>query len=102
MSRTMKSEEIDAFEKQFGYKPTEIRVAVDALAVFVHKDNPLEKLTLTEVDAVPPDRRGGPAAIETWVSWPGRPPGEPADQPVRPQLGLRHLRLLQGGNALQG
>jgi phosphate transport system substrate-binding protein len=68
MSRTMKSEEIDAFEKQFGYKPTEIRVAVDALAVFVHKDNPLEKLTLTEVDAAFSKTRscGGPAAIETW------------------------------------
>jgi phosphate transport system substrate-binding protein len=68
MSRTMKSEEIDAFEERFGYKPTEIRVAVDALAVFVHKDNPLEKLTLTEVDAAFSKTRscGGPAAIETW------------------------------------
>ena len=38
----MKAEEIDAFEKKFGYKPTAIRVAVDALAVFVNKDNPLK------------------------------------------------------------
>jgi phosphate transport system substrate-binding protein len=68
MSRTMKDEEIDAFEKQFGYKPTPIRAAVDALAVFVHKDNPLEKLTLTQVDAVFSKTRrcGAPAAIDAW------------------------------------
>ncbi|MBM3582409.1 MAG: phosphate-binding protein, partial [Alphaproteobacteria bacterium] len=41
MSRPMKGAEIDGFEKKFGYKPTAIRVAVDALAVFVHKDNPV-------------------------------------------------------------
>lgn len=44
MSREMKSSEIDEFEKAFGYKPTPLRVAVDALAVFVHKDNPIQEL----------------------------------------------------------
>src|SRR5687768_11196459 len=52
MSRAMKSEEIDAFEKKFGYKPTPVRVAVDALAVYVNKDNPLEQLTMAQVDAI--------------------------------------------------
>jgi len=52
MSREMKSSEVDAFEAQFGYKPTQIRVAVDALAVYVNKDNPLEQLTLAQVDAI--------------------------------------------------
>ena len=52
MSRAMKAEEIDAFEKKFGYKPTPIRVAVDALAVYVHKDNPIDTLTLQQVDAI--------------------------------------------------
>jgi phosphate transport system substrate-binding protein len=52
MSRQMKASEIDEFEEAFGYKPTEIRVAVDALAVFVNKDNPLEELTLAQVDAL--------------------------------------------------
>ncbi len=42
MSRAMKADELDAFEKKFGYKPAEFRVAVDALAVFVHKDNPID------------------------------------------------------------
>ena len=52
MSRAMKQKEIDDFEKKFGYKPTMVRVAVDALAVFVHKDNPLKGLSLEQVDAV--------------------------------------------------
>lgn len=52
MSRPMKGEEIDAFEKKFGYKPLEVKVAIDALAVFVHKDNPLQGLTLEKVDGM--------------------------------------------------
>lgn len=52
MSRAMKQKEIDDFEKKFGYKPTVIRVAVDALAVFVHKDNPIKGMSLAEVDGV--------------------------------------------------
>jgi phosphate transport system substrate-binding protein len=52
MSRPMKAKELDDFEKKFGYKPTEIKVAVDALSVYVNKDNPIEKMTMTQVDAV--------------------------------------------------
>lgn len=52
MSRPMKGSEIDAFEKKYGYKPTPIRVAVDALAVFVNKDNPIQCMTMAQVDAV--------------------------------------------------
>jgi phosphate transport system substrate-binding protein len=52
MSRKMKDKEIGAFEKHYGYKPTAIPVAIDALAVFVHKDNPIKGMTIAEVDAV--------------------------------------------------
>ncbi|HEX5714878.1 MAG TPA: phosphate ABC transporter substrate-binding protein [Thermoanaerobaculia bacterium] len=52
MSRVMKADEIDGFEKKSGYTPTAIRVAVDALAVYVNKDNPLQQLTVQEVDAI--------------------------------------------------
>lgn len=52
MSREMKGDEVDRFEKKYGYKPTEIRVAVDSLAVFVHKDNPIAGLTLAQVDSI--------------------------------------------------
>jgi phosphate transport system substrate-binding protein len=60
MSRPMKPSEADEFEKKFGYKPTPISVAVDALAIFVHKDNPIQCLTLQQVDAVfSKTRKGG-------------------------------------------
>src|SRR5690554_3983979 len=52
MSRGMKAKEIEAFEKRHGYKPTPVRVAIDALAVFAHKDNPIEGLTIAQVDAI--------------------------------------------------
>ncbi|MDD2724718.1 MAG: phosphate ABC transporter substrate-binding protein PstS family protein [Methylovulum sp.] len=52
MSREMKDDELEAFEKKFGYKPTKVPVAVDALAVFVNKDNPLKGLTIDQVDAI--------------------------------------------------
>ncbi|MCK6448555.1 MAG: PstS family phosphate ABC transporter substrate-binding protein [Planctomycetes bacterium] len=60
MSRPMKSGEIDDFEKKYGYKPTGVPVAVDALGVFVHKDNPLQSLTMQQVDAIfSKTRKGG-------------------------------------------
>jgi phosphate transport system substrate-binding protein len=52
MSRLMKDNEVEAFEKRHGYKPTPVAVAIDALAVFVHKDNPIEGLTLAQIDAI--------------------------------------------------
>ena len=52
MSRKMKDKEIEAFERRFGYKPTPVRVAIDALAVFAHKDNPVKGMTIPQVDAV--------------------------------------------------
>lgn len=68
MSRPMKGAEIDAFEKKFRYKPTPIRTAVDALAVFVNKDNPIKCLTMAQVDAIfSKSRRAGyTASITTW------------------------------------
>jgi len=52
MSRKMKSKELEAFERRHGYKPTAIPVAIDALAVYVHKDNPIKGLTIPQVDAI--------------------------------------------------
>ncbi len=52
MSRKMKNKEIEAFENRHGYKPTAIPVAIDALAIYVHKDNPLTGMNIPEVDAV--------------------------------------------------
>lgn len=52
MSRKMKDKEIEAFETRHGYKPTAIPVAIDALAVYVHKDNPISGMSIAQVDAV--------------------------------------------------
>ncbi len=52
MSRPMTGSEIDRFEARYGYAPTEVRVGIDALAVFVHRDNPIEGLNLQQIDSI--------------------------------------------------
>jgi phosphate transport system substrate-binding protein len=68
MSRPMKDNEIQAFEEKYGYKPTAVPVAIDALAVFVHKDNPIKSLDIAQVDAIFSSTRlcGGDKDIKTW------------------------------------
>jgi len=68
MSRKMKSKELEAFEKKYGYKPTRIGVALDSLAVYVNKDNPINKLDLKETDAIfSSTRKGGYSNdVKTW------------------------------------
>ncbi|MDH5484054.1 MAG: phosphate ABC transporter substrate-binding protein PstS family protein [Gammaproteobacteria bacterium] len=81
MSRKMKNKELEAFEKKHGYKPTAIRVAIDALAVYVNKDNPVKGMTIPDVDAVFSATRkcGAVADITNWGdlglsgSWSKRP-----------------------------
>ena len=64
MSRPMNKREIDAFQAKFGYPPSTIRGGVDALAVYVHQDNPIECLTLQQVDAIFSKTRSGGAPGE--------------------------------------
>src|SRR5262247_748988 len=68
MSRQMKGSEVDQFEKKYGYKPTPIRTSVDALAVFVNKDNPIKCLSFSQVDAIfsKSRRQGAKDDIRTW------------------------------------
>ena len=68
MSRMMKDKELAAFETKYGYKPTAVPVAIDALAVFVNKDNPVEGLKIADVDAIFSATRkcGGEADIVNW------------------------------------
>lgn len=81
MSRKMKDKEVEAFETRFGYKPVAVRVAIDALAIYVHKDNPIESLTIPQIDAIFSSTRrcGYPEDIRTWGdlglegSWKTRP-----------------------------
>jgi phosphate transport system substrate-binding protein len=80
MSRKMKPGESDAFSKIKGYAPTELPVAIDMLAIFVHKDNPIESLSLEQLDSLfsKNRKRNGPA-VATWGdlgltgAWANRP-----------------------------
>lgn len=81
MSREMKAKEIEAFEKKFGYKPSVIRVAVDALAVYVNKDNPIKCLTLKQVDGIfSKTLKSGARDIRKWGE--AGLKGEWADKPI--------------------
>ena len=81
MSRKMKNKEIAGFETKYGYKPTPVAVAIDALAVYVHKDNPIEGMTIPQVDAIFSATRkcGYPGDITRWGqlgltgAWSNRP-----------------------------
>ncbi len=78
MSRKMKGKEMQAFEKHHGYKPLAIPVAIDALAVYVHKDNPIKGMSIADVDAVFSSTRKckGKEDISNWgqlgTTWPDR------------------------------
>src|SRR5262245_54505083 len=68
MSRDMKADESDAFEKKYGFKPTRLHTSLDALAIFVNKDNPLQSISLAQADAVfsKTRKRGHGSDITTW------------------------------------
>jgi phosphate transport system substrate-binding protein len=80
MSRMMKDQEVQAFEQKHGYKPTPIGVAIDALAVWVNKDNPVKGLTMAQVDGIfSATRKCGGKNIERWGD-----AGLPGDWKSRP------------------
>ncbi|CAK4066730.1 PstS family phosphate ABC transporter substrate-binding protein [Vibrio sp. 16] len=68
MSRPMRNREIEAFERAHGYKPTELRVAIDAIGIFVHRDNPIKGLNFSQLDSIfsATLRCGANAPVETW------------------------------------
>ncbi|HEV2970262.1 MAG TPA: PstS family phosphate ABC transporter substrate-binding protein [Pirellulales bacterium] len=82
MSRDWAKGEIDLFESKFGYKPTVLPAAIDMLAVYVNKDNPIQGLTFQQVDAVfSKNRKGGASKeITTWGDL--GLTGEWADKPI--------------------
>ena len=67
MSREMRQTEIENFEGVYGYAPTEVRVAIDGIAVYVHRENPIRGLTLQQVDGIfsSTNRLGG-STLNTW------------------------------------
>lgn len=92
MSRQMSPDEISEFISKYGYKPTGVLVAVDALAIYVHKDNPVKCLTLEQLDKIfsaEPHSEGG-LSIKTWGDLGAT--GEWATKPI----------TLYGRNSLSG
>lgn len=106
MSRDMKGSEVDQFEKKFGYKPTKVRVAVDALAVFVNKDNPIACLSVPQVDGVfSKNRRSGyKENVKTWGQlgltgdWASRPVSLFGRNSASGTYGFFKERVLQNGD----
>ncbi len=68
MSRPMRMKELEAFERAHGYKPTELRVAIDAIGVFVHRDNPIQGLNFSQIDSIFSEtmRCGASKSAKTW------------------------------------
>ena len=105
MSRPMTGAEIDRFEARYGYAPTEVRVGIDALAVFVHRDNPIEGLTLQQIDAIfSSTYRLGGSPILTWGDagltgdWANRPISLYGRNSVSGTYGLFKNIALGGGD----
>lgn len=69
MSRPMRLKELEAFEKEHGYKPTELKIAIDAIGIFVHKDNPIEGLNFVQIDDIfsSTQRCGGDSIVKSWA-----------------------------------
>ena len=92
MSRRMKAKESAAFEDRHGYRATPVAVAIDALAIFVHKDNPVRGLSIPQVDAIFSSTRkcGAKADIKTW-----------GDADLKDRWAARDLQLF-GRNSVSG
>lgn len=92
MSRAMRNREVEAFERAHGYKPTELRVAIDAIGIFVHSDNPIQGLNFKQLDGVFSStlRCGGVESIDTW-----------ADLGLEQQWAKRSIQMF-GRNSVSG
>ena len=69
MSRPMRLREVEAFERTHGYKPTALRVAIDAIGIFVHQDNPVQGLNFPQLEAIfsATLRCGAEDFVSTWA-----------------------------------
>jgi phosphate transport system substrate-binding protein len=51
-SRKMKTKEIRRAKNEFNLEPQEFTVGKDALAIYVHKDNPIEEISIAQLTAI--------------------------------------------------
>ena len=106
MSRQMRSSEIDQFETRYGYKPVELKTSYDGLAVYVNKDNPIERLTLAQLEAIfgKSRKRGYKADLRTWGQlgltgdWANRPISMYGRNSASGTYGFFREHVLQNGD----
>ena len=94
MSRSMRSEEYEPFEKKYGYHPSSFPVALDALAVYVNKDNPIECLTIEQLDQIFSKSHlysGGKNVTYVGGGWTNRRMGGAPNFTLRTKFGFGHL-----------
>jgi phosphate transport system substrate-binding protein len=105
MNRPLSPEEVQAFVAAYGYPPTEVKVAADALAIYVEKTNPVRGLTLGQLDGIfsRTQRRGG-GSIQTWGqlglagAWADRPITLYGSGPEDAAHEIFQERVLDGGS----
>ena len=78
-SRKMKDKEVRRATNEFNLDPQEFTVSKDALAVYVHKDNPIEEITSSELTAI----YGEGGTTSTWTELGMPVPGTANQQIVR-------------------
>lgn len=68
MSRPINRKELVAFERDKHYKPTEIKISLDALAVIVNPSNPINSISKIQLDAIYSRDRacGNTSEISDW------------------------------------
>ena len=103
MSRPMTATEAAAFEEKYGYEVSSFRVAVDALAVYVNKDNPISCLTIRSSAEflVKPQGSWQRQHQDVGRPWPDRRMGGTADCALQPQCHFRDLRVFSGNGSLR-
>ena len=91
MSRRMSTAEKLRFRQEYGYEITEVVIGVDAVALFVHWQNPLTQLSLPEVDAIFSSTRrcGAEKPIQYWSD-------------LNPQIGGNQKITAFGRNSASG
>jgi phosphate transport system substrate-binding protein len=104
MSRPMNANERATFRSKMGYEPTQVTVGVDALAIYVNKNNPLKKISLRQLDAIySVSRKRGGEAITHWRQlgltgeWAAQPIQVFGPQSTQGMFALFRADVLQGG-----
>jgi phosphate transport system substrate-binding protein len=84
-ARDLTTEEMTAFQGKYGYAPTRIPICLDAVIVFVNRGNPINELSLDQLDAIYSSTHltGTKLTGETWGEF-GAKAGDWRKRPINP------------------